>query len=160
MAPAIQAELFSAMIVAGGMRARIYGTVQEFRRRTGLEITLDNRLGGVELAPNREIHVLQIIREALTNIERHAQAGRVAIALTPNGAERLRVTVDDDGVGFDEADRPLHRYGIVIMHDRAQSLAGQISVRPREGGGTRVELDFPADATLSDSPTSAQGSAP
>ena len=151
---------FRLRIDGRGLNAAIDDTVQEFRRRTGLEITLDNRLGGVELAPNREIHVLQIIREALTNIERHAQAGRVAIALAPNGAERLRVTVDDDGMGFDEADRPLHRYGIVIMHDRAQSLAGEISVRPREGGGTRVELDFPADAHLSDSPTSAQGSAP
>jgi two-component system nitrate/nitrite sensor histidine kinase NarX len=149
---------FRLRIDGRGLNAAIDDTVQEFRRRTGLEISLDNRLAGVELAANREIHVLQIIREALTNIERHAKAGQVAIALARNGAERLRVTVDDDGVGFDEADRPLHRYGIVIMHDRAQSLAGEISVRPREGGGTRVELDFPADAHLSDSPTSSQGS--
>ncbi len=104
--------------------------------------------------------MLQIIREALTTIERHARAGRVATALARHDTGRLRVTVDDDGVGFDEAERPLHRYGIVIMHDRAQSLGGQIRVRPREGGGTRVELDFPADAHLSDSPTSAPESAP
>ncbi len=151
---------FRLRIDGRGLNAAIDDTVQEFRRRTGLEIALDNRLGSLELVPNREIHVLQIIREALTNIERHARAGRVAIALARHDTARLRVTVDDDGVGFDEADRPLHRYGIVIMHDRAQSLGGQISVRPREGGGTRVELDFPADAHLSDSPTSAPESAP
>lgn len=154
---------FRLRIDGRGLNAAIDDTVQEFRRRTGLEIVLDNRLAGVELAPSREIHVLQIIREALTNIERHARAGRVTVTLARQDADRLRVTVDDDGVGFDEADRPLHRYGIVIMRDRAQSLAGELGVHPREGGGTRVALDFPAeapapDAPLSDSPSSAQGS--
>ena len=66
------------------------------------------------------------------------------------------MTVDDDGVGFDEADRPLHRNGIVIMHDRAQSLGRPDQRAPRSGGGTRVELDFPGRRHPSDSPTSAQ----
>lgn len=148
---------FRLRIDGRGLNAAIDDAVQAFRRRTGLEIGLDNRLADLQLAASREIHVLQIVREALSNIERHAQARAVAVHLARDG-ERVRVTVDDDGVGFDEAARPLHRYGIVIMRDRAQSLAGELAVTPRDGGGTRVELVFPAEAPLPDTPNpTAQG---
>ena len=148
---------FRLRIDGRGLNAAIDDTVREFRRRSGLEISLDNSLAGLELAASREIHVLQIIREALSNIERHARARRVAVRLATDGAGRVRVTVEDDGVGFDETARPLQRYGIVIMRDRAQSLDGRLAVMPREGGGTRVELDFPAAAPLTESHPPTQG---
>lgn len=148
---------FRLRIDGRGLNAAIDDTVQEFRRRTGLEITLENGLSGFELAANREIHVLQIIREALSNIERHAQARKVAVSLTTDGAGHVQVSVDDDGIGFDDTARPLHRYGIVIMRDRAQSLAGELTVLPREGGGTRVELHIPAATPLQEPTQPAQG---
>ena len=151
---------FRLRIDGRGLNAAIDDTVREFRRRSGLEISLDNSLAGLELAASREIHVLQIIREALSNIERHARARRVAVRLATDGAGRVRVTVEDDGVGFDETARPLQRYGIVIMRDRAQSLDGRLAVMPREGGGTRVELDFPAAAPLTESHPPTQGGVP
>lgn len=150
---------FRLRIDGRGLNAAIDDTVQEFRRRTGLEITLENGLSGFELAANREIHVLQIIREALSNIERHAQAHKLAVSLTTDGAGSVRVTVDDDGIGFDDTARPLHRYGIVIMRDRAQSLAGELNVLPREGGGTRVELHIPAVPPHPETTQPAQGGA-
>jgi len=148
---------FRLRIDGRGLNAAIDDTVQEFRRRTGLEITLENGLSGFELGANREIHVLQIIREALSNIERHAQARKVAVSLSTDGAGRVQVTIDDDGIGFDDTARPLHRYGIVIMRDRAQSLAGELTVLPREGGGTRVELDIPAAPPHQETTQPAQG---
>ena len=149
---------FRLRIDGRGLNAAIDETVQAFRRRTGIEIALDNRLDSLELGANREIHVLQIVREALSNIERHAQAGRVSVSLAPAAADRVRVTVDDDGVGFDDATRSPHRYGIVIMRDRAQSLAGTLDLVPRPGGGTRVEVDFPAHAPLRETTPPAQES--
>lgn len=150
---------FRLRIDGRGLSAAIDDTVQEFRRRTGTTIVLGNRLGGITLAPNREIHVLQIIREALSNIERHAQAQHVSVTLENNGAD-LQVTVEDDGIGIDQNTIPLHRYGIVIMRDRAQSLDGELAMQPGTHGGTRVELRFPATAPLHDTNPPAQGSTP
>lgn len=148
---------FRLRIDGRGLNAAIEDAVQEFSRRTGLTIHLENNLTDIELPASREIHVLQIVREALTNIERHAHASRATVTLRRENRERLRVTVEDDGIGFDETARPLHRFGLVIMHDRAQSLAGAVTVRAGEHGGTRVELDFPAEAPISDSPLPPQG---
>lgn len=150
---------FRLRIDGRGLSAAIDDTVQEFRRRTGTTIVLANRLGGIELAPSREIHVLQIIREALSNIERHARARNVSVTLENDGADLL-VNVEDDGIGIDQNATPLHRYGIVIMRDRAQSLDGALSMLPGGSGGTRVELRFPATAPLHDTNPPAQGSTP
>lgn len=140
---------FRLRIDGRGLSAAIDDTVQEFRRRTGTAIVLGNRLGGIALTPGQEIHVLQIIREALSNIERHAQASHVSVTLE-NDRTDLLVTMEDDGIGIDQNAVPLHRYGIVIMRDRAQSLGGELSMLPGASGGTRVELRVPATLALHD----------
>lgn len=125
-----------------GLSAALDDTVREFSRRAGVHITLNNRLLGVELGSNEEIHVLQVIREALSNVEHHARAKTVQVALERLANGNVRVRVDDDGVGLREAAAPTHHYGMVIMRDRAHSLDGELSARRRDGGGTRVELEF------------------
>ncbi len=129
-----------------GLRAALDETVQEFRRRSDLNIHLDIQPLPHELGPSREIHVLQIIREALSNVERHAHAQTAWVQIQALPDSQLQASVEDDGHGFDPARRPSHRYGINIMHDRAESLHGQLNVAPRAAGGTRVELRFPATA--------------
>ncbi len=148
---------FRLRIDGRGLPAAIEDTVQDFRRRTGLSIFLDNQLSSLELPPHREIHVLQIIREALSNIERHAHARHVSVTLKNSENNLLMVSVEDDGIGFDASNTPLHRYGIVIMRDRAQNLDGDLHVRPRNGGGTQVEFTFPNQPVLQDVQASNQG---
>lgn len=143
---------FRLRIDGRGLPAAIDDTVQDFRRRTGLNITLENNLSSIELPPHREIHVLQIIREALSNIERHAEARHVSVTLRNADANLLTVSIEDDGIGFDENNTPMHRYGIVIMRDRAQNLEGDLKVLHRNSGGTRVELTFPNQPVLQDAP--------
>ncbi|MBS0368222.1 MAG: HAMP domain-containing protein [Proteobacteria bacterium] len=151
---------FRLRIDGRGLPAAIDDAVRDFHRRTGLTPLLDNRLGGIALPPSREIHVLQIIREALSNIERHARAAHVHIRLEHADESLLRVSIDDDGVGFDPQALPLHRYGLVIMRDRAQSLGGELTIAHREGGGTRVELSFPATIPANENPAPSQGKQP
>ena len=124
-----------------GLSAALRDTVDEFSERTEMDFRLHDQLRGHELDSSEQIHVLQVVREALTNVEHHAHARRVDVRLSiENG--RLRVTVDDDGVGISDGEPPTHHYGLAIMRDRAATLGGTLKVSRRSEGGTRVELEF------------------
>ena len=140
---------FRLRIDGDGLSSALRATADEFTRRAGLTVALDNRLADVELDANQQIHVLQTVREALANVERHARAhnAQVRLARVAAGGEVL-VTVDDDGIGIGEAVARTHHYGLAIMQDRAASLGGRCTVASRPGGGTRVELRFSTETPV------------
>jgi two-component system, NarL family, nitrate/nitrite sensor histidine kinase NarX len=144
---------FRLRVDEAGFAASLAHAVAEFRRRTGVDARLENRLGNVELSAHEQVHVLQIVREALANVEHHAHARHAWVELGSDGERRVRVTVGDDGVGIDasRADRP-HHYGTTIMRDRAATLGGGILIGPRDGGGTLVELQFVSQTAYATSP--------
>ena len=88
-----------------------------------------------------------IAQEALTNVAKHAQAGRVEVDLTvERGA--LVVRVEDDGQGMPpQPASPVsrHAYGLLGMRERALQLRGQLLVQSSDGGGTRVVATLPWD---------------
>lgn len=96
---------------------------------------------GVELTAHEEIHILQIVREALANIERHAGALHAWVSLNWAG-KQIRVTIEDDGLGIDAFPDKKQHYGLGIMRDRALSLNGLLTLERREAGGTKVSLQF------------------
>jgi two-component system nitrate/nitrite sensor histidine kinase NarX len=113
-----------------------------FERRSGVRATLVNDLSAVELSANEQVHVLQIVREALTNIEHHAHAHHAWVALHRAGDGLIEVTVEDDGVGVGEARAAHGHFGMTIMRDRAALVGGTLTVERREPEGTRVCLRF------------------
>lgn len=117
-------------------------TINEYSNRSNLSITLDNRLQECRLTVNEEFHLLQVIRESLSNIVRHSGADKVTISLVLQVTGDVVVMVDDNGKGstFDES-KP-HHYGLAIMTERAHYLGGSIQITPRRVGGTRVRLVF------------------
>ena len=124
-----------------GLSDALQDTVREFSERTGMDLRLHDHLRGHELDSSEQIHVLQVVREALTNVEHHARARRADVRLAIERG-RVRVTVDDDGIGIKDAEPPTHHYGLAIMRDRAATLGGTLGVSRRPEGGTRVELAF------------------
>jgi two-component system nitrate/nitrite sensor histidine kinase NarX len=129
-----------------GLNAALESTVAEYRKHGTTEICLDNRLPAVLLSPNEEIHVLQIVREALSNVVRHAGAAHAVLRLAA-GDGRIRVTLEDDGRGIDPHAVPRGHYGLSIMRERAAGLGGVIEIAPGLHGGTRVRLTFPSRRT-------------
>lgn len=126
-----------------GLDFAIEAAIEEFTRRCGLPISLDNRLVGAPLTVNEEFHVLHVVREALSNILHHAHANNVWIVMALQGNGTVIVTIDDDGVGYHPAGiKESSHHGQTIMKERAFSLGGTINVGPRRSGGTRVKLKF------------------
>ena len=133
---------FRVNIDTRGLSFSIQSAIEEFSSRSSLSITLDNRLVNCRFTVNEELHVLHVVREALSNIVRHSGAKNVTIAMAfqPNGM--IVVTIDDDGVGYTFMSEEPHHYGQTIMKERASSLGGKIEVLRRRMGGTRVKLVF------------------
>lgn len=127
-----------------GLAAALRETVAEFERHCGVPVAFEDELIGLELSANEQIHVLQIVREALTNVEKHARARHVTLKLQREENRAVCVTIEDDGVGIDLRGSPRHHFGLSIMRDRAALLGGRIEIGRREGGGTRVQLRFVA----------------
>lgn len=126
-----------------GLDFAIESAIEEFSQRSGLPISLDNRLAGAALTVNEEFHVLHVVREALSNILHHARANNVWIkmAVRRNGA--VAVTIDDDGMGYRPTEiKETSHHGQTIMKERAFSLGGTIDIGSRRNGGTRVKLTF------------------
>jgi two-component system nitrate/nitrite sensor histidine kinase NarX len=139
---------FRMKVGGASFDAALREVIGEFERRTGVATDVSGELAGVELSANAQIHVLQIVREALTNVEKHARARSVAIELWREADGSFRVSIEDDGVGIDTETSPAQHFGLDIMRDRASVLGGSIDVGRRDGVGTRVALRVPARRTL------------
>ncbi len=124
-----------------GLDSVLAQTVEEFSDRGGLNIRLDNLPEHCPLTPNEEIHVLHIIREAMSNVMHHAQAHNAWIRLACRADGIFDATVEDDGIGIRKS-ADVHHYGMTIMEERARTLHGDIRYEERPEGGTRVVLSF------------------
>lgn len=132
---------FRLRIDEGGLDQAINDAVEEFARRGDLTIHLDSEPLATPLSASEQIHLLQIMREALSNCVRHAQAQSVDVTFRQEG-EEVELIVEDDGIGLSlDFDQRQH-HGITIMRERTRSLNGMLALEPRAPHGTRVHLNF------------------
>ncbi|MCC6187700.1 MAG: GAF domain-containing protein [Anaerolineales bacterium] len=97
------------------------------------------------LRPEAELAVFRIVQEALNNVVTHAQARLVRVRLEFQ-PRQLRVTIEDDGVGFDAAimpQEPSHGIGLIGIQERAQSVGGRLQITSQPAQGTRILLEVP-----------------
>jgi signal transduction histidine kinase len=95
------------------------------------------------LGPVTSQRVFDLIQESLNNVQKHAQAHIVQITLEWH-AERLDVSVTDDGVGFEAASLPgTGHYGLTMLRERVRDLQGEMRVKSVPGAGTTVQFELP-----------------
>ncbi|MDB5306450.1 MAG: domain S-box protein [Gemmataceae bacterium] len=113
----------------------------------GLALAFTGSLGGERLPPALETVCFRVVQEAATNVLRHARATRLGVDLSRTD-EEVRVTIRDDGAGFDVAaawERVLRGegFGLAGMRERAQLFGGRIGVESAVGSGTTIVVHFP-----------------
>ena len=99
---------------------------------------------GLPLNPEQQLQVIFILQEALSNIRKHAAAGKVEVNIR-NGQD-FEMDIVDDGYGFDQsalAARQARHVGLSIMRERATRIAATVDIMSRPGEGTRVSLVLP-----------------
>jgi len=118
--------------------------VDRWRAETGVAARYKSVNGSHPLPPGVEALLYRVCQESLNNAASHAGASRleVRLVLTPGEA---RLTVSDDGRGFDADKLPADRHGIAGMTERAAALGGSLAVRSEPGAGTLVEAAVPLE---------------
>jgi len=137
----IRRSIFELRAPAGvSLRTELRDTVDAAAAVLGFRPVLDTS-GPVDSAVPEDIvpEILAVLREALSNVARHALAGSVRVSVRAADGQ-VMVCVEDDGVGTDP-DRA--RGGLLNLRDRAQDLGGTFEVLPTPDGGTRVDWRVP-----------------
>jgi PAS domain S-box-containing protein len=106
----------------------------------------------VRLAADMETALFRIVQEALTNVVRHARATRVDLLLNLF-ADRVRLTIEDDGIGFDplSSARP-SQMGLLGMRERCEMLGGRFNIERAPGFGTTLVVELPRHNRSPDHP--------
>jgi len=139
----ISSDLRPPVLDDFGLEAAIEYQARQFSEWNTCTCALDLELAGLRVHRDRDTVVFRIVQEALTNVARHSQAGRVVIRGRVSSGE-LHVQVDDDGVGFAEArQQSPQSLGLISMRERAESIGGQLAVVSRTGQGTSVSVRVP-----------------
>mgnify|MGYP000863912354 CR=1 FL=1 len=132
---------FRLQLTEPGLRPALESSCQEFSARLGFPVKLDYQLPPRFVPSHQAIHLLQIAREALSNVLKHAEATAVTVTVSCQD-NQVKLRVQDNGRGVPENAERTNHYGLIIMRDRAQSLRGDCQVRRGESGGTEVVVTF------------------
>ena len=98
------------------------------------------------LRPEAEVALLRTAQEALANVAKHADAGRVGLTLSYMD-HQVALDIRDDGRGFDPGRtvRSDGGFGLVAMRQRVEGLSGTLQIESEPGGGTGISACLPAD---------------
>ncbi len=142
-------ELSPPILHERGLHAGLLWLGRWMQEKHGLTVTLD--CNGV-VDPGREdvrVLVFESVRELLFNVVKHAGVTQASIEVEPAGASQLRLTIADEGCGFDTGRLRNHAehvdggYGLTNVGERLALLRGLMEVRSRPGAGTRITITVP-----------------
>lgn len=138
----ISTNLRPATLDTLGFIATVKWYAGQFSQMTGIATEL-HMPAYVSLPRSVATTTFRIVQEALTNIAKHARAGRVVITIERDG-QQLRITIRDDGIGLSEASQAKpDSFGLIGMLERAQNLGGQLTFASAPGAGTHLDLHIP-----------------
>ena len=118
---------------------RNLGEEMQSRTREQVDVSVDAALAA--RLSSRSADIVQLTREALSNIARHAHATRAAVRLEGSGKQAVLV-VTDDGIGFHPENNSAGN-GLRNMRERAAKLGGSLEVTSVAGKGTTLRVAFP-----------------
>ena len=114
---------------------------EELQQKTGVVTVVEVDPAAAAVLAEVAAEVVQLAREALSNVSRHAQATTCRLSLFQEGGTVV-LEVDDDGQGFDPATARPGGQGLGNLRARAQALGGQVELDSRLGEGTRVRVQL------------------
>jgi len=139
----IAAELRPGLLDDLGLTAALEWQAEEFEQRQGIRCKLRIRPADMTLDRDISTAIFRIFQETLTNIVRHAKAGRISVDLEKKG-RGLVLTVRDDGRGITkkQIESPTS-IGLIGMRERVNFLGGSVDISGSRNKGTTVKVFIP-----------------
>jgi signal transduction histidine kinase len=131
-----------AMLDLLGLGPALEWQTREYSRRYKTPIQLDVAGDLRDLPDPHRTYLYRIVQEGLTNCARHAHAKNIRVSLKDANGQ-LAVTVEDDGVGFDQHGGVSYGLGLLGITERVRELCGNIAIQSEPGKGTRLEVMLP-----------------
>lgn len=126
-----------------GLKAAVHTYISEFSQRTGIAADFHFLLEDEQIPDAVVTTIYRILQEALTNVYRHAGAGRVSIFIGFSGSQ-ISLQIQDDGKGFDRKTLvPGQGGGVSGMEERVRLLGGYFTLESTIGKGTRILILIP-----------------
>ena len=134
----------SQVLETGDLPAALGGILKQAADGSELKTQFEVKGRARRFAPVIENNLLRIGQEAITNAAQHARAKQIKVALD-FGEKQFRLSVKDDGQGFDPAHPPASDggFGLVGMRERTAELKGELKIESVPGKGSEVELLVP-----------------
>lgn len=139
---------FRLTVSKSDLPAVLNEAMELLQSQTTAKLELDCRLPTLMLDAQQQVNILQIVREAVINAIKHADATTITVSCVTDPDGQYSVYIRDNGKGIDSTDEPQGHYGLNIMRERASRLGGTLTFTRPPGGGTLVELRFPAPRSL------------
>ncbi len=125
-----------------GLLPALRGLVDDFAKRTRIQVVLDVREPLAPLTGEIKVMVYRVVQEALTNVARHAEAGHVRVVLDEEDGE-VRLTIEDDGRGVEG--NPVPHLGLLGMRERVTDLGGAFAVESQPQRGFHIRVRVPVE---------------
>ncbi len=142
-------ELRPSQLADGDLAASVHALAQELRSNTLLAIDVAVSPSLAEPDERARNELVQMVREGLSNVARHAHASHVTLQVASDDDDVV-VAIADDGDGFDPAERPVDGRpggnGISNMRSRVAALGGSLDIDSTPGRGARITIRVPANA--------------
>lgn len=130
------------------LQQRLRNLADHFRDFASVEVIMDVPNELPALSDSQRHAILQIVRESLANVARHAQASYVKVTIHAS-EKKLHVMIADDGVGFDaEAFKDTGHFGLLNLQQRAKTLGGNLQIESIPNQGTTIYLVVPLKRTF------------
>ena len=142
-------ELNSGVIKDSSLKTDLEALQSVYDDIGNIQITLDLQRPALDvLTRDEERELLNIIREALCNCVRHAQANHAVVSIRRRGS-KIRAQISDDGNGFTPKEGRSRGYGFVTIASRAKRIGGTVRIQSEEGHGTQISVEFSLEPMLS-----------
>ena len=130
-----------------GFGAAIQWLCEQIQAQHGFEIILLNDFKVRGIDEEVQLLLFRATKELLTNVVKHAAAKQAHVTIQDVG-NRIRITVKDDGVGFDvsgmgQVAGRSGGFGLLSIHERLKYLGGLFEIETKKGSGTRISLVAP-----------------
>ncbi len=138
----ISNNLMPSVLSEFGLVTAIENLAKTINTDTALHFEFSNLIENEILNEKLNIYIYRIIQEALNNTIKHANATNFEVKLSEK-QNQIKLTIIDDGVGFDKNNKSCSGNGILNMKERVNLLSGQFAIEADKGNGVKIKISIP-----------------